>query len=464
MELTNYSFLNARNDYNSSLVLGNQATKRISSGDKLINKEDVGALGQKIGLRSDRLHVNSRRITLQNFITFLDSQQKSLEQVKGIYDRMSILAHKALDPTFTESANSHSSDKDFLNKEFQELSVELDGILSKRVNGQLLFGGKSADFTDGLLDEASTGATPQKISIDVGTTKGKMTIELSPGTAPDQIWMFQGELPAELNEYFDANTYLNNGNFFDPTDSARLQDLNDKLYTAFEKNGIFTTGPWQTQGSADALNYDKFEVEFNTCDVKVTPSFNGNNGAFGANLYGTLTANKSLRTNVPSGESTIITMIGVNSGNTAIYRVNASFEPDLPYNDLEVPGSSDIYPAISFGNIDCSNINESTKAKRVLENLQGELDNLNNSMAQVAASQKRYEYEIEHMEGINISYEAAGGRISDAGFAREATALARSSIKKGLATQVMSNSSNLKDILIPLTTNHYRSHVLSSSL
>ena len=36
------------------------------------------------------------------------------------------------------------------------------------------------------------------------------------------------------------------------------------------------------------------------------------------------------------------------------------------------------------------------KAKKVLENLEGELDNLNNSMAQ--GFQKRYEYEIEHMQ------------------------------------------------------------------
>ena len=77
--------------------------------------------------------------------------------------------------------------------------------------------------------------------------------------APDQIWMFQGDLPSELDEYFDGVIYIfNNGNFWDPTDSARLQDLkNDKLYSAFNKNGIFTTGPWQP-GSADDLNDDKF--------------------------------------------------------------------------------------------------------------------------------------------------------------------------------------------------------------
>ena len=76
MELTNYSFLNSRNDYNSSLKLGKNIAKRISSGDKLINKEDVGALGQKIGLRSDRLQVNSRRISLKTLSLFLILNRK----------------------------------------------------------------------------------------------------------------------------------------------------------------------------------------------------------------------------------------------------------------------------------------------------------------------------------------------------------------------------------------------------
>jgi hypothetical protein len=48
--------------------------------------------------------------------------------------------------------------------------------------------------------------------------------------------------------------------------------------------------------------------------------------------------------------------------------------------------------------------------------------------------------------------------------AREATALAKNSIKMGLAEQVMSKSARLKDILIPLTTEHHRSAVLSSTL
>lgn len=467
MQLTNFSYLNAKSDYNASLLDYKPAMERVSTGKKLVGADkDIGSIGQSTGIRSSRLQMQSKRVSMQNFITFLDTQQKTLQQVRGIYDRMSVLAHKALDPTLSESSSGIKGDKDFLDQEFGELSDELDGILRRKVNGQLLFGGKSADFTDGLLDELSTGATPQVATIDVGTTKGKMTIELSPGNAPDQIWMFQGELPTELDEYLDSNTYNNNGNFFDPTDIARLAEFNNKLYDLFDTRGIFTTGPWRTDGSADDLNYDKFEVEFNSCDVSVTPTFDpDNSGATqGASLYNTLIANKTMLSQPAPGDSTKITMIGVNSGNTAIYRVKASFEPTLPYNDIEVPGSTDIYPAISFGNIDCSHINTGEKAKKILANLEAELANLNNSMAQVAASQRRYESEIQHMEDVETVNEAAVGKITDADYANEATELAKKSIKMGMAAQVMASASNLKDVLIPLTTEHFRSNVLSSTL
>ena len=467
MQLTNFSYLNAKSDYNASLLDYKPAIERVSTGKKLVGADkDIGSIGQSTGIRSSRLQMQSKRVSMQNFITFLDTQQKTLQQVRGIYDRMSVLAHKALDPTLSESSSGIKGDKDFLDQEFGELSDELDGILRRKVNGQLLFGGKSADFTDGLLDELSTGATPQVATIDVGTTKGKMTIELSPGNAPDQIWMFQGELPTELDEYLDSNTYNNNGNFFDPTDIARLAEFNNKLYDLFDTRGIFTTGPWRTDGSADDLNYDKFEVEFNSCDVSVTPTFDpDNSGATqGASLYNTLIANKTMLSQPAPGDSTKITMIGVNSGNTAIYRVKASFEPTLPYNDIEVPGSTDIYPAISFGNIDCSHINTGEKAKKILANLEAELANLNNSMAQVAASQRRYESEIQHMEDVETVNEAAVGKITDADYANEATELAKKSIKMGMAAQVMASASNLKDVLIPLTTEHFRSNVLSSTL
>jgi flagellin-like hook-associated protein FlgL len=68
------------------------------------------------------------------------------------------------------------------------------------------------------------------------------------------------------------------------------------------------------------------------------------------------------------------------------------------------------------------------------------------------------------MEDMEVVNEVAAGKITDADYANEATKLAKKSIKMGLATQVMSNSAKLKDVLIPLTTEHFRSNVLSSTL
>ena len=480
MQLTNYSFLDSRKNYISSLSQQKIASDRVSTGNRFENAgTDVGALGQNARLRSNRLQMQSKRVAMQNFNTFLDTQQKTLQQVRGIYERMSSLAHQALDPTLTESSSGKRSDKDLLNTEFNVLASELDSILDRKVNGQLIFGGTSADFTQGLSDTNNfppgyPDDWPQRITKDVMTTSGEITVELCPGQAEDQIWVFQGELPQTLDKYFAPGTVNNS-------------ELTDELYKIFDKQGIFTTGKWQTVGNSSLGRFDKFAVNFNTCDVSITPEFHpanavspfpagggaptdaqllaaNVNGLFGEELYRRLTLDGTLKTNAPDGSSTKITMIGINTDNTFTYEVKAKFEPSLPYNDIEVPTTGEVYQAISFGKIECSNINNSEKALKVLSNLEAEIANLTNSMAQVASSQRRYESEINHMENTDVFNESALGRISDTDYAKESTQLAKESIRMGLATQVMSNTTRLTDVLIPLTTNHFRGEGLSSTL
>ena len=493
MQLTNYSFLDSRENYISSLSQQRIASDRVSTGNRFENAgTDVGALGQNARLRSERLQIQSKRVAMQNFNTFLDTQQKTLQQVRGIYERMSNLAHQALDPTLTESSSGKRSDKDLLNTEFNVLASELDSILDRKVNGQLLFGGVSADFTEGVSDDDGSTLTPYKTTVDVGTTSGTMTIKFSTGRAPDQIFLFQGELPSTLNSYFKAETYTGN----DDAQRDRLIELQDKLYEEFKSKGIFTTGPWATPGSAKPINesiptsdpnrnFDTFDIEFNSCEINVTKTFDPDNNVItsGTNNNSTAESDKygqaqydelmnmgKLIERSPDGKSTSLTMVGLNynkSGtraNKAIYEIDAKFTPSLPYNDINIPTTGDVYKAISFGKIECSNINNSEKALKVLSNLDAEIANLTNSMAQVASSMRRCESEINHMENTDVFNETALGRISDTDYAKESTQLAKESIRMGLATQVMSNTTRLNDVLIPLTTNHFRSSVLSATL
>ena len=466
MQLTNYSFLDSRNNYISARSQQQIGTNRVSTGNRFENAgTDVGALGQDARLRSERLQLHSRRVSMQNFNTFLDTQQKTLQQVRGIYDRMSSLAHQALDPTITESTNGGNSDKELLNTEFGELSAELNKMITSKVNGQLLFGGSKADFTNGLQDlnlDSTSKSTPQKITKDVLTTSGTLKVKLAPGNADDQVWVIKGELDSAI---FDQ--------YFTPTNSkTRNANLIQELENIWSKQGLFTTGSWQTDGGSTSIGsdggikYDTFQINFSDCDTDVdfTPHPDNTATNYGQDLFVKKGTDGNLKTNVPTKNSTKITMIGINSpGNNATYEIQASFEPILAYNDISGPGGK-TYPAISFGQIDCANISSSDKAIKVLASLKTEMDNLTSSMAQVASSQRRYESEINQMEETNMLNESALGRISDTDYAKESTKLAKDSIRMGLATQVMSNTTRLTDVLIPLTTNHFRGAGLSSTL
>ena len=68
------------------------------------------------------------------------------------------------------------------------------------------------------------------------------------------------------------------------------------------------------------------------------------------------------------------------------------------------------------------------------------------------------------MSASEVTYEAATGRIEDTDFAKEATSLAKNSIKTEMAAHMLSKSARLKDVLVPLTTEHFRPHVLKSTL
>ena len=96
-------------------------------------------------------------------------------------------------------------------------------------------------------------------------------------------------------------------------------------------------------------------------------------------------------------------MIGVNTGNTFTYEVTAAFEPSLPYNDIEIPGTDEIFPAISFGEIQCADISTTKNALNALGEVDAALNNLIDSQANIAAVQSRYQFTLgfraKHISG-----------------------------------------------------------------
>ena len=465
----------------------NHSAQKVGTGKKLNSaSEDSGGLSVAMKLDMDKLKTNSHKVNLQNFITFLQSQDDALSQASKIYERMSVLAQMATDPFLTEAENDAASDKELLNIEFKEISERLSSLLDMETNGRRLFGGVKTDFTQGLRDgnDFSPDNLPQVTTKDVQATSGVITLELSPGILEDQIWVFQGELPSALDSFFNPPA---DGGFADTS------ELTEKLYEYFDGSkdssfqGIFTTGRWQTFGRSDDGNFDTFTIDFNSCETKLDAEFHSNNktpsGVFlsdsptdaeiqaanynkllGSELKRRLELDGELLLNAPEGISTKITMIGVNTGNKATYEVSAAYEPSLPYNDIDIPGTDSIFPAISFGQLHCSSISTTENALTVLGEIDAQLEHLSNSRASIAAAQNRYHHELDKINLNEMSIEQAQSRIVDADFAKEATNLAKQMLSAQMATNSSQKSMKFMDLLIPLTTNHHRSHVLETKL
>ena len=96
MQLTNFSFLNSKSHFLEADLSRQVASSRLSAGEKLSSgKRDLGALGTATSLRSTQFQLQSNKANTQNFLTFLDTQYRSMEEVRAIYHKMENLAARA---------------------------------------------------------------------------------------------------------------------------------------------------------------------------------------------------------------------------------------------------------------------------------------------------------------------------------------------------------------------------------
>ena len=455
MELTNYSFLDSRRNYLSAHRGAKVHANRIATGGKLNGPaKDLGALGMEIRFSSVRKEMNHNRTNLQSYITHLDSQMGTVQQVRSIYDRMSVLAHRSMDPMLSEfSTASTSGDKSLLDTEFQELRKNLDDILNHSINNQKLFGGNSADFSDALADRNSGNSTPKRTDpTDIGTlSSGVIELSFSPGGAPDGVWVFEGAMPAFGTD--NGNNLVDFEDKFTNESTDNNIQLIQALDNLFQDQGIFSTGRLSTVGNA-GINFDNFKVDLGACDA-TDPSFLSYDGSSPTTQFGK---------RLPTGSDTNIVIVAVNYNNNRAYQINAAFNPSLPKINLTSPSTDQSIPSMSFGALKCKHVDTKANARDALAELDQELKNLSQITATLAAEKNRHLSELEHLHTEETHYEAVGSRVSDADIAKEATLLAKSSLKMSLAEQVMSKSARLKDVLIPLTTNHHRGAMLNATL
>ena len=134
---------------NDKIALENSLAK-LSSGNKLVRTgDDTGAFSQasKLGSKNKRDLVSLQN--LQNLVSYSQTQDGVLQQVGKIIDRMNEITVRALDVTATDA------DRENYNKEFLELSSQMDQMAEEKFEGIVLFGAggfssEKKEFLDSL--------------------------------------------------------------------------------------------------------------------------------------------------------------------------------------------------------------------------------------------------------------------------------------------------------------------------
>ena len=199
MQLTNFSFLDARRDYLSSQTMLKTSMNRLATGKRLERSgTDAGAISQIAKANVEKITHRSYMNNLQNARSFVRAQEVGLFKVQEIYERMEQISLNSLAPTTTEK------DREDYEIEFQSLVSELEDLMQKKFNGKLLFsdtllcgGSKKIPLdeldlvsTSGKLGDGSTHAIRSQ-SASTGSPAGTIRLRVNSGTAGDiyRVWM-----------------------------------------------------------------------------------------------------------------------------------------------------------------------------------------------------------------------------------------------------------------------------------
>jgi flagellin-like hook-associated protein FlgL len=515
MQLTNYSFLNSRRDYVTAKSLHSVAMKRLSTGNKLERSgTDTGALSQSARSRFEMMGDKSFITNLQNTRSFLKVQEEGLFKTLDIYNRMEEITILATDPTL------NSEGRQDYNDEFNSLTEQLNAIMSSKFNGRKLFNdslvcGGTKDIPLGELDLASGKPAGVKHAvraqeIDVNSPAGTISFRVNSGTAGDiyRVWM-------------GSTCVFSAGSAFTGPDHTQAYN-----FIAGASTFPFPAADdgWRTSGGASSEDDDLIEVSFGPgqpTTYKITPGASNDDGkqAGDKSLAGAVASDgisdfnpvggspgqyaNIITSDLPaSASSTMLTLqietesIGIiySKGNSANGDSDKSGTPGVSFvpTIFEQPVTIDIHgnqmtlDPKGFGTM--SGESPVTKAPHSIANLPNAVDTLNHlrgnpyskgskdtyfgeekcvvseRLSAVAAEVNRIDLKIDELRTEITNGEQASSRISDADMAKEATSLAKSSLKMNLAEQVMSKSARLKDILIPLTTDHHRGSMLGSMI
>lgn len=168
----------------NSQALLNKSLARLSSGSKLISPEDDVA-GTAVSMRFDAQinRIDAAVSTVNNAVSFSQTQDGFLQKVASALDRMSELSILAQDVT------KSSTDRGLYQKEFSTLSSYISDLATKDFNGVSLFSSASgaAVTTDSDGNTFTMTAVVLSVSAYTNATSGDVSTTAGAASALDAV-------------------------------------------------------------------------------------------------------------------------------------------------------------------------------------------------------------------------------------------------------------------------------------
>ena len=426
-----------RRAHQSGATNGNSAVGGVITGSNPIETRNfLKNATIKSGLRIK----NNLSKSIQNAVSFVQTQQSKMELLQKVYARMNELAGYASDPFLSENLRTQYSE------EFETLKKESIELGNESFLGKPLFDEMAAkyfppiDYGSGFSSDSSGNLNVKQGTIPISERLGDLGKFYE---VEKEVYFDNGKFSLEINGGATGERYmLKQGNHI-IFDTAGGSSGNDK---------------WATVGNAWQYDFDKFEIEYSpnepttfrfvpqsagsNAEVKVPdeapPDASFDNKSDYLSQLGLEASNGDNSTawnpgldysdTEFSGEVGEVKTYPAIAGETKLtLRVEAStiFQVKAEYTNLINPESSyniqlsedksiDLEPVgVGLSQIN-SNINSPEDAKSALHTLSNELENVTVQMATIGANLSKLEFANEHIDKQAIIADSVGeGIISD---------------------------------------------------
>ncbi len=436
----------------------NSVGRLLNSGnasESLLASGDTGGLSMVSRLGAENRSKAQLAKSMQNAVTYIQMQEAGLRKALAIYQRMSDLAAKSIDPLISDS------DRADLSSEFDSLRKESLELNDDTFSGKFLYDDmaatvkKQVTFNEGLKESnpRNSDGLFQAGPKDVFFTSGKIVLNVNSGGAENRYMIKQGN-----TMIFDTGMWATEGSGyqydfdqfiveFSPGQDTTYQFVpTDDAGSENTKSGAITKSP---NGQFDNKNDYLPQLGLTHDDGTETTKWNAGTNYDGYKFRGT---NGIVRSFQATGESTEITIL---VEGTTLYQANGYYEFSDPTNYQTIEGSGQSSVAldpVGLGLLQDYSIATAGDAAKAVSSLAKEIEGIGVQMATLGANMSELEIAEERLSNQVYLSEAGITRLTSDILADESTQLAKEQIRlqstQALLTQAFSLTENILNTLL----------------